>query len=408
MRILYVVQRYGERIIGGSEAACRGFAEALVAGGHHVEVLTSCAQSYVDWADEFQPGVEVINGVVVNRLPVVNPRRDSVFGPIHDHLMRDPSKSLRSEQLRWARLMGPELRGQRTWLFENSSRFDVAIFMTYLYASTVFGLPVLAGRIPTILQPTAHDELPAYVPLFQSIFRLPDSFLFFTEEERRTVQRIYGVEPSGKVVGIGINQPDAHGVGGNFRRLFGLGDFPYITYVGRLDASKGVGELIRFFRAFKERNDTTLKLVLVGDGDFDVPESSDVIKTGYVDEETKRNAISGALALVQPSYFESFSIVVCEAWMEARPALVQGHCTVLRGQAMRSRGAVPYEGFAEFEAALEMLINNSEISSLLGRNGKKYVSERYSWESVIKETESTIVSAMQRFERRRLLTRPAQ
>jgi hypothetical protein len=60
-------------------------------------------------------------------------------------------------QQRWAKSMGPDLVGQRQWLLANSHRFDVAIFMTYLYGSTTRGLPVLAGVIPTILQPTAHD-----------------------------------------------------------------------------------------------------------------------------------------------------------------------------------------------------------------------------------------------------------
>ena len=50
MRILYVVQRYGPQVLGGSETAARLFAERLVARGHSVEVLTSCARDYVDWA----------------------------------------------------------------------------------------------------------------------------------------------------------------------------------------------------------------------------------------------------------------------------------------------------------------------------------------------------------------------
>jgi len=39
------------------------FAERLVARGHEVDVLTSCAHDYVDWADEYPAGTEVINGV---------------------------------------------------------------------------------------------------------------------------------------------------------------------------------------------------------------------------------------------------------------------------------------------------------------------------------------------------------
>ena len=56
LKLLYTVQRYGEDIVGGSEAACRQFAEHLAQRGHHVEVVTSCARSYLDWADEYEAG----------------------------------------------------------------------------------------------------------------------------------------------------------------------------------------------------------------------------------------------------------------------------------------------------------------------------------------------------------------
>jgi glycosyltransferase involved in cell wall biosynthesis len=69
---------------------------------------------------------------------------------------------------------------------------------------------------------------------------------------------------------------------------------------------------------------------------------------GFLDESMKQAAIKGSLALVQSSYFESFSIVLCEAWVQARPALVQGASPVLRGQAERSGGAIAYEGLAGF------------------------------------------------------------
>ena len=63
MRILYVVQRYGEDVAGGAEQHARAFAERLVEREHEVTVLTSCASSYVDWANAFQPGWSRTNGV---------------------------------------------------------------------------------------------------------------------------------------------------------------------------------------------------------------------------------------------------------------------------------------------------------------------------------------------------------
>ena len=38
MRLLYVVQRYGETIAGGAEQHCREMAERMARRGHHVEV----------------------------------------------------------------------------------------------------------------------------------------------------------------------------------------------------------------------------------------------------------------------------------------------------------------------------------------------------------------------------------
>ena len=92
--------------------------------------------------------------------------------------------------------------------------------------------------------------------------------------------------------------------------------------------------------------------------------------TGAVDESTKDAAIAGCLALVQPSYFESFSIVLCEAWAHRRPAIVQGRCEVLLGQARRSGGAIPYVGYGELEAAIELLGGDPALRAELGAAGR--------------------------------------
>jgi glycosyltransferase involved in cell wall biosynthesis len=408
MKILYVVQRYGEQIVGGSEAACRLFSEELVRRGHKVEVLTSCAHSYIDWADEYEPGSEEINGVMVHRLPVVERRTDEIFGRFHPYVISHPGSLPLFEQQRWARVMGPQLHDQRRWLLENYPRFDVSVFMTYLYSTTTSGLPTLANLLPTVLQPTAHDEPPVYVSLFRSLFRQADAFMYFTPEERLIVERIFELKTQGSTIGIGIDRSAEPGDTGRFRAQFGLSDDPYLLYVGRLDPSKGVGELIRFFLELKRRTQNNLKLVLAGDKQIEIPDHPDIFLTGFLDEQQKRDALAGSLALVQSSYFESFSIVLCESWIQKRPALVQGRCEVLRGQAMRSGGAIPYEGFAEFEASVLCLLDNPELADQMGIAGDVDVKENYEWDVVVQGFENTLALATEQFNKRRLRTRPWQ
>ena len=124
MKLLYVIQRYGDKIVGGSESACRHFAERLVSRGHEVQVLTSCAHDYVDWADEYSAGTEVINGVTIHRFPVVEARKDELFGPLQHWMMQHPGSAPLFEQQRWTTLMGPQLNGQREWLVDNAHTYD--------------------------------------------------------------------------------------------------------------------------------------------------------------------------------------------------------------------------------------------------------------------------------------------
>jgi glycosyltransferase involved in cell wall biosynthesis len=117
----------------------------------------------------------------------------------------------------------------------------------------------------------------------------------------------------------------------------------------------------------------------------------------------KHAAIKGSLALVQSSFFESFSIVLCEAWVQKRPALVQGASTVLRGQAMRSNGAIPYEGYAEFEQAVMMLFEDPNLADEMGVSGRSYVEQQYEWGNVVSNVESTLEIAKVEFGKRPIM-----
>jgi glycosyltransferase involved in cell wall biosynthesis len=285
-------------------------------------------------------------------------------------------------------------------MIDNAHRFDTAIFMTYLYSTTTFGIPAIAGRIPVVFQPTAHDEPPLRVPLFEATFRLADAFMFFTPEERTVVEDRFRISPKGKVVGIGIEMNPPCSNPSEFRNQFELENDPYLIYVGRLDPMKGVKQLCEFFVELKKQYPSSLKLVLAGDPMVELPEHEDIVITGFLEESMKQAAIRGSLALVQSSYFESFSIVLCEAWVQKRPALVQGASTVLRGQAMRSNGAIPYEGYVEFEQAVMMLLDDPDLADEMGLSGRSYVEQQYKWNNVISNVESTLEIAKAQFEKR--------
>ncbi len=89
-RLLFVIQRYGREVAGGAEFLGREFATRLAARGHHIEVVTSCALSYVDWANHYAAGTEEIDGVLVHRLAVTSGRNDALFTPLNTRVAWGP------------------------------------------------------------------------------------------------------------------------------------------------------------------------------------------------------------------------------------------------------------------------------------------------------------------------------
>jgi glycosyltransferase involved in cell wall biosynthesis len=149
-------------------------------------------------------------------------------------------------------------------------------------------------------------------------------------------------------------------------------------------------------RAFRARHDVPLRLVVVGDRVHELDDEQGVVSTGFVGEQAKHDAVAGCLALAQPSYFESFSIVLTEAWAAGRPALVQRGCEVLAGQARRSGGAIPYDGYSEFEVALELLLADPALVERMGRAGQAHVRAEYDWDRIMERYEAFLGQVVDR------------
>jgi glycosyltransferase involved in cell wall biosynthesis len=389
MRLLYVVQRYGDTIAGGAEQHCREMAERMARRGHQVEVATTCAQSYVDWANAYEPGESIVGGVLIHRFRVAAPRESTRFNELNRRMVRGRGSRPLFLQKEWMREQGPWSPDLVTWLERDAKRFDCVICFTYLYWTTWAALDALRGLVPLVLHPTVHDEPPLRLSLFDEVFHAPDAFALSAPEELDLIRSRFGFDPPCEVVGIGVEVGPAEPE--RFRAAYGLGAKPYLLYVGRIDEGKGALALVDFFVAYKERHPTDdLALVLVGDDLIQIPERDDIVVTGFVDYQTRDDALAGAIALAQPSFFESFSMILTEAFAFARPALVQGKCEVLNGHAQRSNAAIPYDSYAEFESAVEMFRDDPALADAMGAAGRAYVEREYTWDTVLDRYEALL------------------
>ena len=83
-----------------------------------------------------------------------------------------------------------------------------------------------------------------------------------------------------------------------------------------------------------------------------------------------------------PSFYESLSMVLLEAWALHKPVLVNGHCDVLQGQTVRSRGGLYYKDGDEFREALRLLMSDELLRESCGRSGRKYFEDTYTWQVI--------------------------
>jgi glycosyltransferase involved in cell wall biosynthesis len=75
---------------------------------------------------------------------------------------------------------------------------------------------------------------------------------------------------------------------------------------------------------------------------------------------------------------------------------------VLAGQAERSGGAIVYDGFPEFEAAVDLLLSDTELLERLGTNGRSYIEDRYRWDDLMVRYEDLLTRVVDAFDVRGL------
>lgn len=372
MKVAFVTPRYGLEVRGGAEQAARTLAEHVVADlGWEAEALSTCALDNRSWADEYEPGTVELNGVQVSRFRSEAGRAPD-FDKVSGKLMSVPHRVPIADADRWIDLQGPCSAGLLDAVASTDA--DLVVFYPYLYHPTVRGVPLVGRR--AVMHPAGHDEAPLYLPVFRPVFTAAAGFAYHTHIERQLVESTFPVASTRQIVlGLGVDDP----VEGGVSPVEG----PYLLFVGRVDDGKGTGMLAEYFATYKQRHPGPVRLVLAGRVYDTPPAHADIDLIGEVDEATKWALYRGAMGFVHPSGWESFSIVLMDAWECGLPALVNGGSDVMREHCRRSGGGLWWTSYATFEVAMDRLVGDAELRAGLGANGRRYVEEHYRWPALL-------------------------
>lgn len=380
-KIAFVIPWYAEKIPGGAEMETREVTKHLREAGMNVEILTTCVKEFVsDWGVNYYPeGTETILGVPVRRFKVK--KRDAkAFDEVNIKLMNGILISDEEEQVFINEMVNsPALY---KYISEHKDEYTAFVYIPYMFGTTYFGIKACPEK--AVMIPCFHDEAYVYMKIFRELYSQAAGMIFNARPELELTERVYDTENVEKIVmGIGMDV-DLKTDPAAFRKKFGINE-PFIIYAGRKDMGKNVHTLLKYFGEYKKRNPSDLKLVLIGGGEIDIPESAerDVIDLGFVDIQDKYDACGAAEFLCQPSKNESFSLVIMESWLCGRPVLVHEHCEVTKNFVRESSGGLYFGDYFEFEGCLDYFLNNKDISAAMGLNGRQYVLRNFDWNIII-------------------------
>lgn len=236
--------------------------------------------------------------------------------------------------------------------------------------------------------------LGAYKPLVLGrVLRNAQSVIVFTDEQRRTVQSKYGIEPHR--LAVIPNGVEASFYWSGPRRMHSP---PRILFVGRLAVQKNVAMLLYALHGISERFDTTL----VGDGNLENElqglarslELRNVHFHGRADGEELLDLFRQADIFVLPSEREGMPLVLLEAMAVGLPTVatdIPGTRDVIVD--LETGILVPLHDTGAMRQALVDLVADETRYSQVSDEARSRA-RRYSWDAIGEEFERLYARVM--------------
>ncbi|WP_417887074.1 glycosyltransferase family 4 protein [Zunongwangia sp.] len=405
-KIAIIVQRYGIEVNGGAEYHARILAEQLQKK-YDVAVLTTKSVDYVSWDNYYKNDIEIINDVIVKRFK-------TDYGRQHEKLRKFRRKILKNKRYErllnkhslvnyldkrfhlisasskqsenWLNAQGPYCPDMITYLQNNKEEYNAFIFFTYLYYPTAVGMKEVKEK--SIFIPTAHNEPELFAITYESVFESARFIMYNTLSEKKLVESTFkNLTPYSDVAGIGIDPV----IGEKIERMKAKMDGDYFLYIGRIDPVKNCHTLYKQFLDYKEKNSSDLKLIFVGKNHTELQPTSDILFTGFVDEDYKINLLSNAKALIIPSKFESLSMVALEAMSRGKIVISNGDCEVLKDHIINSNSGFFYHSDHDLFRTLDAVTNMStDDLNVHAENAKTYIQQNYTWNKIVDKFDRAI------------------
>ena len=405
--IAFVVVRYGLNINGGAEYHCRMLAERLT-NDYNVEVLTTCVDNYRTGENLKFKEKEIINKVIVRRFktnpthpelenfykkkakPAYKLRRflykchflaiASYFFPVWHFKEKEELEALGSQVFHSPTLFN--------FIKENKNNYKAIIPITIDYSHAYY--TTLYAPEKTIVIPTMHYHKTAFRSTLTQVFTKAAYIAFNTTAEQKLARKIFGMHmaPHSIVsVGIELSAPSDWAV---TQEKYNLPD-EYMLYVGRVDQGKLNNVYTYFLNYKKVYPNSDLKFVLVGKQYSDPFNHPDIIYTNFVEEQEKTSIIQHAKIVINPSLYESLSLILLEAMALKKAMLVNGNCNVLKEHCHKSNNAaLYYTNEKSFIDKLHMLDSSTNLRLEMGEKGYSYVNSNYDWNIIMNKLKHVI------------------
>lgn len=374
-KIGFVTAWYGEQISGGAESMLRDLISELNKKNIPVEILTTCAKEFrSDWnVNHYKEGLYLNKENIIIRRFNVRKRDTKAFDYVNYKFMNNIPVSFEEEKIFLREMINSNHLYK--YMTEHSEEYSLFVFIPYMFGTTYWGMKLFPEK--SILIPCLHDEPYAYMKHFQKTFPNIAGMIFNSEPEKILAEKIYNLKSVKTLIaGIGMNT-NISANAEDFRKKYNIHE-PFILYSGRKDSGKNIDTLIKYYAEYVKRKNSNLRLIMIGGG----KKINNVTDLGYIPQQDKYNAMSACEFLCQPSFNESFSLVIMENWLCKRPVLVHEKCDVTKNFVLQSDGGLYFSNYPEFEACTDYLLKNKDISDKMGLNGYKYVNDNFNRDTI--------------------------